>query len=192
MLVWGKPGPKLPFSVKIELSQSFGNEYSSKWLGGAEEKSEIAAIPNKYKDTLDDLIDSSNTESQDRPNSSDWPGLIDKGLRNTSRSRNGSPTLLEEDRLDEDVPVTSLELAPKIRASQMHQRHDVAPFGPRSRRAQYRNGQRDGKDRKGKRGKENRKDERGGESHRGNKVDSVVEESSGSEASNYYHIIYRC
>ncbi len=86
-------------------------------VGGAEGRSEIAAIPNKYKDTLDDLIDSSDTESQDRPNSPNRPGLIDKGSRNTPRSRGGSPTLSEEDRLDEDVPVTSLEPAPKIWAS---------------------------------------------------------------------------
>ena len=65
----------------------------------------------------------------------------------------------------------------------MHQRHDVAPFGPKSGRAPYGNGQRSGKDEKGKRAK-------GG--HRGNKVDPVVEESSGSETSDYYHIIYQC
>ena len=40
-------------------------------IEGAEKKSKIAAIPNKYKNTLDDLIDSSNTESQDQSNSPD-------------------------------------------------------------------------------------------------------------------------
>ena len=32
-----------------------------------ERKSEIVAIPNKYKDPLDDLIDSSDTKSPDQP-----------------------------------------------------------------------------------------------------------------------------
>ncbi len=88
--------------------------------------------------------------------------------------------------MDEDVP---LEPAPKIRASQVHECHDIAPLNPKSGRAQYENSQRGGEDGKGKRGGENRKGERG---HRGNKVDPVVEESSGSEASDYYHIIYQC
>ncbi len=82
-----------------------------------EEKSEVAVISNNYKDTFDDLIDSSDTKSLDRPDSLDWPGQIDKGSRNTPRSRGGSPTLSEEDCLDEDVLITSLELAPKIQAS---------------------------------------------------------------------------
>ena len=74
------------------------------------------AIPNKYKDTLDDLIDSSDIKSPDQPESPDWLGLIDKGIRNASRSRGASPSLLEaeEDCLDKDVLVTSLKLAPKI------------------------------------------------------------------------------
>ncbi len=88
--------------------------------------------------------------------------------------------------MDEDVP---LEPAPKIQVSQMHERHDVASLGPKSGRAQYGNSQRGGEDGKGKKGGENGKGERG---HRGNKVDPVVEKSSGSEASDYYHIIYQC
>ncbi len=79
--------------------------------------------------------------------------------------------------MDKDV---LLEPAPKIRASQVHERHDVALLGPKSGRSQYGNSQRGGEDGKGKRGGENGKVERG---HRGNKVDPVVEESSGSEES---------
>lgn len=39
-------------------------------VGGAEQKSEILAIPNRYKDTLDDLVDSSDLEHPEmlRPN----------------------------------------------------------------------------------------------------------------------------
>ncbi len=155
----------------------------------AEGKSEIVAILNKYKDTLDDLIDSSDTESPDRPDSPNWSGIFDKGPRNSPRSRDGSPTLLEEDCLDKDVLVTSLEPAPKIQASQVHQRYNVAPLGPKNGRAQYGNSQRDGEDGKGKRGGENEKGERG---YWRNKVDPVVEKSSSSEAKDYYHIIYQC
>ncbi len=153
-------------------------------VGGAEGKSKIIAIPNKYKNTLDDLIESSDIESQDRPDSPDWPRLIDKGSRNALQSRDGSPTLLEEDCLDEDVP---LEPTPKIQASQVHERHDVTPLGPKNRRAQYGNSQKGGEDGKGTKGGENGRGER---DHRGNKVDPMIEESSGSEASDYYHIIY--
>ncbi len=85
-----------------------------------------------------------------------------------------------------------LEPIPKIQAFQVHQRHNVALFSPKSGRAQYGNSQRDGENGKSKRNRENGKGERGGGSHRGNKVDLVVEESSGSEASDYYHIIYNC
>ena len=88
-------------------------------VGGGEGKSEIAAIPNKYKDSLDDLIDSSDTESPDQPESPDWLEPIDKGTCNVPRSRGASLSLSEEeeDCLDKDVLVTSLKLAPKTRLS---------------------------------------------------------------------------
>ncbi len=74
----------------------------------------------------------------------------------------------------------------------MYQRYDVSPLGPKSGRAHYGNSQRSGKNGKGKRGGENGKGERSARGHWGNKVDPVVEECSGFEASNYYHIIYKC
>ncbi len=74
----------------------------------------------------------------------------------------------------------------------MHQHYDVASFGPRNGRVQYRNGQKGREDGKDKRGGENGKGERDGGGHWGNKVDPVVEKSSGSKASDYYHIIYTC
>lgn len=148
-----------------------------------EEKSEITTIPNRYKDTLNDLIDSSNIESSDWPNSSDRTGLINKGSCNTFRPSDGSSTLSKDDRLHDNISVTSLELMSRIQDFIIYQHHDVITFSPKSRRAQYRKGQRD---------RENRKGERGGEDHQRNKVDLVVGESSGSEASVYYHIIYLC
>ena len=77
----------------------------------------------------------------------------------------------------------SLEPVPKIRTFQVYQRYDIATLDPKNERAQYENGQRDGEDGKGK---------RGGRDHRGNKIDLVVEKSSGFEESDYYHIIYQC
>ncbi len=71
----------------------------------------------------------------------------------------------------------------------MHQQHDFTPLAPKSGKAQYENSQRGGRNGKGKRRGENGKGERG---YWGNKVDLVVEESSGSKASDYYHIIYEC
>ena len=85
-----------------------------------EEKSEIVAISNKYKNTFDDLIDSSDIASPDHPDSWNWPGLIDKRSRNTPKSKNGSPTFLEKNCLDEDILITSLKLAPKIWDFQVH------------------------------------------------------------------------
>ncbi len=121
------------------------------------------AILKKYKDTFDDLINSSNTKCQDLPKSQDWPGLINKGSQNAPMSRDGLPTLLEEDRLDEDVSVMSLELVRKIRASQVHQHHNVALFGLMYRKTQYVNSQRGEEDGKSKRNGENGKGERGEE-----------------------------
>ena len=129
------------------------------------EKSEIAVSPNIYKDTLDYLINSSDTQSPNWSYSPDRPGLIDKGSRNAVRPISISPTLLEEDRLDEDVPVTSLELTPNIQASQVYQRNHVAPLSSKSGRAQYENSQNAGEDGKGKRDGENGKRKRGRGGH---------------------------
>ena len=99
------------------------------------------------------------------------------------RSRGRSPTLSEKNCLDVDIPVISLEPAPKIQASQVHHLYNITPLHLKSSRTQYGNIQMGGEDRKGQR-------DRGG--YWGIKVDLVVEKSSGPEASNYYHIIYQC
>ncbi len=54
-------------------------------------------IPNKYKDILDDLIDSSDIKS------SDLSKLVDKGFHNTSRSEGCLIGLSKVDDLNEDV-----------------------------------------------------------------------------------------
>ncbi len=154
-----------------------------------ERKSEIAAILNKNKDTFDDLIDSSNTKFPNWPDFPDRPRLIDKGSCNMLRSKSDSQTLSKEDCLDENVPITSLESAPKIQVSYVHNYHDITLFGSKSGKAQYENSQKSGEDGKDRRGRENRKDKR---DHQENKVDLLIEESSNFEASKYYHIIYQC
>lgn len=83
-------------------------------MGETEWKSEIIAIPNKYKNTLNNLINSSNIEFLDWPNSLDLPGLIDKRLHNMFKFRGSLPTSLVGNYLDEDILVTLLELVSKI------------------------------------------------------------------------------
>lgn len=53
------------------------------------------AISSRYKDTLDDFIDSSNVKSLPEP--------IDRRLRNALRSRGDSTGFLKEKYLDEDI-----------------------------------------------------------------------------------------
>ena len=74
-------------------------------------------ILNKYKNILDDLIDSSDIEFPDQPKFPDWPGPIDKKIRIAPRSKDASSSLLEENHLGENVSITALEQAPKIRDS---------------------------------------------------------------------------
>lgn len=85
-----------------------------------EEKSEIIVISNKYKDILNNLIDSSDTDFPDwlktpnLPNSLDQLEFIDIKLYNVLKSKSGLPTLKKKDYLDKDVLVTLLELVSKI------------------------------------------------------------------------------
>ena len=72
----------------------------------------------------------------------------------------------------------------------MYKYHDIISFSPKSRRAEYREGQKGRDDGKDKRGEENGRGERGRKSHCRNKVNLVVEESNGSKVSVYHHIIY--
>ena len=79
------------------------------------------AIPNRYKDTLDNLIDSSDPESPDRARP------IDERSRNIPMSEGSSADCSEGDCLDEDLPDKSSRLAPKIEDSPMRQRRVVSP-----------------------------------------------------------------
>ena len=83
-------------------------------VGGAERKFEITAILIKYKNTLNNLIDSKDTESADYLDSLNWPELIDKRSHNMLKSRDSSPTFLKKDYLDKNISIMLLESAPKI------------------------------------------------------------------------------
>lgn len=98
----------------------------------------ITAILNKYKDTFDDLFDSSDIESLGQQKSSDQSESIDKETSNAYRSGSAWPILSEDDCLDKDVLVMSLGLPPKIPDFQVYKHHYVAPFSPKSRRTQDR------------------------------------------------------
>ncbi len=58
-----KLGPRSFFRVKIGLLQSSKKRVLKQVVGGAKRKSKILMIPNKYKNTFNDLMDSSNAES---------------------------------------------------------------------------------------------------------------------------------
>ena len=69
------------------------------------------AISNRYKNTLDDLIDSSDVQSPNRV------GPIDERSCNDPMSERSSADLLEEDYLHENLPDRLSRLAPKTKDS---------------------------------------------------------------------------
>ena len=75
--------------------------------------SEIVVISNQYKDTLDDLIDSSDPESPDRM------GPIDERSCNASISEGSSANLLKGDCLDEDLQDRLSRMVPKTEDGQV-------------------------------------------------------------------------
>lgn len=93
-----------------------------------EEKLEIVAISNKYKDIQNNLIDRLDKEF------SDLPKLIDKESCNPLKSKNSSMGLSKRNYyLDgENVLNILLRLAPKTRGSQVYQRYDVILFSLKS------------------------------------------------------------
>ncbi len=55
-------------------------------IGGGQEKSEILSIPNKYKDTLKDLVDSSDVEHPPIPRQIDLPSNDIPGSKDDLRN----------------------------------------------------------------------------------------------------------
>lgn len=101
--------------------------------------SEIMTIPNRYKDTLDNFINSSNSKF------SDWPRSIDKRSYNILKFKNSLIGFLRENCLNKNVLTSnkSLWLALRTENSQLHQCHDIALFGSKNRKAQYKKGQKE-------------------------------------------------
>ena len=155
------------------------------------ENFEIVAIPNKYKNTLHDLIDSLDTEFSNYLNFANRAELINKGSYNAPKSRDSLPTFLEKDCLDENISITLLEPAPKIQDLQVHQRHNIITLSAKSGKTQYEKNQQGRKDEKDKRGGKNGEGERNEEGHWKNKVNLVVKENGGFETSVYHYIIYK-
>ena len=133
----GKTWAKTFLLRQNQIITTLWKQVPKQTVRGAEGKSEIMAIPNKSKNTLDNLIDSLDAKFLDHLDSPNWQELIDKRSCNIPKSRDGSPTFSKEDRLDEDISITSLEPAPTIWNFQVHQHHDIAIFGAKSGRAQY-------------------------------------------------------
>ena len=84
--------------------------------------SEIMAISIQYKDTLDDLINSSDPESpnQERP--------IDVRFYNVAMSESSLTDLSGRDYLNVDLSDRSSRLASKTKDSQVRCRHIIAPW----------------------------------------------------------------
>lgn len=57
-----KTRAKTPLLYQNKIVTIFQKQVLKQTVGGAEGKSEIVAIPNKYKDTLNNLINSSDIE----------------------------------------------------------------------------------------------------------------------------------
>lgn len=72
----------------------------------------------------------------------------------------------------------------------MYKCYDIAFFNSKNGRTQDKKGQRGEKDEKNKKNRENKRDEKDKGSYCKNKINLVIGENSGFEASIYYHIIY--
>ena len=85
----GKTWIETPLQCQDRIIVLLRKKVIKQIVEGAEQKSEILAIPNRYKDTLDDLVDSSDLEHPEmlRPND--------------QKQRNPTPNLRDDD----DPPV---------------------------------------------------------------------------------------
>lgn len=131
-----------------------------------------------------------NTKFPDQLKFLDWPKPIDKGTRNALKSMDTLVNFFEEDCLDKNVLVISLELAFKIWHSPIYKCYNITLFGSKRRRAHYKEDWRDGKDKKDKKSKENKRGKRGIKSYCRNKKNSKIGKNSNSETNIDHYIIY--
>lgn len=92
-------------------------------------------ISNRYKNTLNNIINKSNLEF--------IPELIDKKLCNAPRFRSNLTDLLEKNYFNKNVLASdkSSQQVSKIRNFKLYQYYDITLFGLKNRRTQYRKGQ---------------------------------------------------
>lgn len=83
--------------------------------------SKIVAFFNLYNNTLDDFINSLNSESLD------WSKLLDEKSCNSAISKSNLADLSEGDCSDKKLSDQLLWLAPKTKDSQLHQHYIVIP-----------------------------------------------------------------
>lgn len=97
-------------------------------------------ISNRYKDNLDDFINSSDLELPD------WLRRIDKRLFNVPRSIDNSTRLLKKSCLDKNVSdYQSAKWVPKTENSQIYYHHENALLSPISKKEYYEKDERDKK-----------------------------------------------
>ena len=120
-LSWENLGQNSPFASTSNCfnPQEMGCQEGG-WGGGVK-NSEIVAIPNQYKNTLDDFIDNLDLKLPD------WAGPIDEKSRNAPMSENSLADFLGKDCLDEDLLDKLSQLAPKIGDLKVHQHCVIAP-----------------------------------------------------------------
>ena len=106
---WKNLGLNLPSALTSDCFNPQEIGYQASGWGGGVGNSEIIAIPNRYKDTLDELIDILDLEFPD------WVGPIDERSRNISIFEGSLTELSKWDCLDEDLPDRLSRLAPKTR-----------------------------------------------------------------------------
>lgn len=124
----GKTWAKTFFLQQNRIVTILWKQIFQQVVGGAIRKSEITAISNKLKDILDDFIDSSNTEFQDKLEP------IDKSTCNPPRSQSTIPNLLEKNCLDKDILDMSLEWMSKTWEFQIYKDRNIVPFDSKNRK----------------------------------------------------------
>ncbi len=94
----GKTWAKTPLPYQNRIVAILRKQVLKQAVGGVEKKSEIAMIFNKYKDTLDDLMDSSDAESLEALRSKGAPINTRPDLEGDHLDKDGRGQRGEEDR----------------------------------------------------------------------------------------------
>lgn len=117
-----------PYSYQKRIITIIRNQVIKQAVGKKEKNSKIIAISNRYKDTLEDFIDSSNPKA--------LPEIIDERFHNVARFRDSSTSLLEKNCLNKDVLALEKlsQVVAKIKNPQFHQYRHAATFDSKNKR----------------------------------------------------------